>query len=63
MIREGNMNFTEEHTGLADVQIETEILLTAMKASKNVKDKRENAFENLYPGGVFCCGAFYLLVI
>lgn len=35
----GNLNFEEEHTGLADVQIETEILLTAMKESKNVKRK------------------------
>lgn len=34
-----NLNFEEEHTGLADVQIETQILITAMKESKNVKRK------------------------
>lgn len=30
-----NVNFEEEHTGLADVQIETEILLTAMNETKH----------------------------
>jgi hypothetical protein len=35
----GNLNFEEKHTGLEDVQIETEILLTAMKETKHVKRK------------------------
>lgn len=35
----GNTNFEEEHTGLADVQIETEILLMAMRETKNPKRK------------------------
>lgn len=34
-----NLGFTEEHTGLADVQIETQILTEAMKACKSVKRK------------------------
>lgn len=35
----GKMDFEEEHTGLADVQIETEILLIAMRETKSVKRK------------------------
>lgn len=35
----GITNFTEEHTGLADVKIELEILLTAMAESKHPKYK------------------------
>lgn len=34
-----NIDFVEQHTGLADVQIETQILLTAMRESKNIKRK------------------------
>lgn len=32
----GSTNFEEEHTGLADVQIELEILLTAIKSGKKI---------------------------
>lgn len=38
----GNNNFVEEHTGLADVQIEYQILLTAINSHKNF-DKADNS--------------------
>lgn len=43
----GNLNFEEKHTGLADVQIEYEILLTALNECKNPKRKPCQAWKIL----------------
>lgn len=43
----GKMDFEEEHTGLADARIETEILLLAMNKSKNPKHKPCQAWKIL----------------
>lgn len=42
-----NENFEEEHTGLADVKIETEILLTALKTKKKLKKTPVQAWKIL----------------
>lgn len=41
----GKLDFKEAHTGLADVQIEAEILLCAMNVEKNVKRKPVQAWK------------------
>lgn len=44
----GNNSFEEEHTGLADVKIETEILLAALKAKKKLHKKPVQSWKILH---------------
>ena len=53
-----NLNFEERHTGLEDVKIEYEILLSAMKSTKNVKRKPCQAWKIIQQ---FCeCEGIYI---